>query len=63
MIHMGKAIAHMVRISGTAQRRIAWAAGYSEQEYYRIIKKKHINTKVLEDFSRVCKKKVKIVID
>jgi hypothetical protein len=62
MMHYGKIIYNMSQLTGRPLKEVAKEAGYTEQAFYRIIKKKDLNTKVIATFARVCKRKVLIEV-
>lgn len=60
MRHWGQAIHSMAKLSEASLKQIAHKAGYSEKQFYDIIKKKHVNTKVIEAFANACNATVTI---
>lgn len=61
--HYGNIIYNMAKLTGRPLKEIAFAAGYTEPAFYRLVKKKDLNTKVIEVFSKVCERKVTILVE
>lgn len=62
MVHYGKIIYNMAQLTGKPLKQIANEAGYTEQGFYRVVKKKNLNTRVIELFAKACQRQVKIEV-
>lgn len=62
MPHYGELVYSMAKISGKCLKDIANEGKVSRQAFHRMIKKKHISTKVLHKFAGICGREVVITI-
>lgn len=62
MPHYGELINSMAKISGKRLKDIARDGKVSRQAFHRMVKKKHLSTKVLHKFAQICGREIVITI-
>ncbi len=60
--HLGEVIYSMAKLSGLPLKEVAKRAGYTERNFYYLVKQRHLNTETVEVFAKVCEREIEISV-